>query len=380
VAVIVLGGSEARCIADACGWGWRPCRDDVAGVGTVVVFGTFDDMLAVLRTRPAHTLWRPTAQRLPLPRGAPWALARLDLVVAPDEVVGRAIAASGVTTAVIPPAIEARGAPLGITLRPHSTKLGIAVILDTLDHTAGAAMTLLSVLARGLVRRCARCGGFPPIAFDSRTGRAVPAGSCGCGGDIVPIAPLDLRAYLTVQDHDRPPWAHDYLSGVRSWLELDDRVVLDGDSSVDSATTETELVSFIANFDINLSASGTPSLPRGVLLAAAAGVPSIVPVAGSAVDLAWVRPCGHRTETLTDDSVRVCFDLADATRVILELVEHTEERHLLGESARRAAADHHVSRLAPRWTQLVERVRTGRERPLLLGRGAHLFERAGGAR
>lgn len=357
--VIMLGGAEARGLAGALGCRWSPLAD-LGRVGmdtadTVVVFGAFDDVLAALRTGPARILWRPMGQPTPLPRRAPWVLRRLDLVVAPDDVVGRVVAAAGAPTTVLPPAVDTRWGPAADRLGSASAPWRIAVILDQLDHTAGAAMTLLGALARGRTRRCTGCAGLAPFRFSPVTAQPAAAEPCPCGGNLASIAPLDVQGYITVSDERRPSWTHEYLTGVRSWLELEDVVVLD-DREVVEPRSESELMSSIADFDLHLSAGTGPSLPRGVFVAGAAGVPSIVPGYGAAAGVPWLRTCRYRTETLADDSLRVWLDLADAARLVVDLVEVAETRRLAAEAARSAVARHDVRLLAPRWRRILDQV------------------------
>jgi hypothetical protein len=356
MSLVMLGGPEARCVGGACGARWTPRVADTSSDDTVVVFATFEGLAAALRRSPARIVWRPVAQPLPLPRRAPWVLSRVDLVVATDEVMGDAIASQGMApTVVLPPAIDLAAAPPADSARRSTTGLRVAMVFDTLDHNATAALTLLAALATGAISTCDRCG-TAPFRFSPVTAQLVPATSCGCGRTMVTHGPLDVHGYLSVQDEALAPWTYDYLVHVRRALGLDARVVFDGDDGVEWPTTDGELIGRLASFDLHLSASGTPSLPRGAFLAAAAGIPSVVPDCGAATGLTWLRTCGYRTDTRGDDSVRVWLDLAGAATEILRLGERAEERGALGQRARQAVVGHDVGQLSRSWHVLLDRV------------------------
>ena len=352
-AVQVRGGAEARLVADACEAAWMPLRAAGAAGQTVVVFGSFDELLTVLRARPARTVWRPVGQRLPLPRGAAWALRRVDVVVAPDVLLARSV--GSVPTVVIPTAV-ARDHDIDdiddIDASRAHEGLRILVVLEALDHAAGAALTVLAALAHGLVETCAACGCDAPLTFSPLTARQVAAPACPCGGELVRQPALDLRAHVVLPDADDTPWAHEYVAGLRSWFDLEERV------TIAEATDATEPLP--AGFDLHLCAGGGAAVPRGVYVAAAAGLPTIMAGHGTiadadAADVLGVRPCGYRTETIADDTVRVHLDLAHACRSVLDLAADADERCRLGAAARAASADHDIERLVPAWRRVLDR-------------------------
>lgn len=380
-----IGGAEARLLAATCGRPWVPGADlsarpaaSAASRGTVVVFGTYDDLLTVLRTRPARTIWRPTGVRLPLSREAPWALRRVHVAVAPDDLVGDAVAAAGAPTIVIPEAIAGPGRPRPDVPRPAGDRGGpppgvrIAVVVDALDHTPGAALTVIAALAGGVTGTCARCARVPPVTFSPHTAHLVEPPACPCGGAFVPAPALDVTARVTLGADVRTAWALEYLTGLRTWFGLEDRVVLDDPAVLPAPPDPFDPFDPFdafdpfdpfhpfddrgdrpAPFDLHLVAGGAVSVPRGVLRAGAAGVPSVVAGYGACATRAGVRPCGFRTETIADDTVRVHADLADAAAAIVALTRQPVALHRLAGAARAAADAHDVDHLVPLWARVL---------------------------
>lgn len=365
----MLGGAEARLVAQTCHIPWRPLHDHASADDLVVVFGTFEELLAVLRTRPASTLWRPTNHRLPLPPGAAWALRRLHRVVAPDEVTAAATRAAGASTVVVAPmvpplptrdATRASGRTRGPG--PPGAELLVGVVLDTLDHHAGAALAVLAGLARGRLRWCSRCDAtLAPRVDPVRAGpTAVTRCPCGSAVEVVPARPL--RAFVAVLDESQPLWGLEYLRGLRSWLGLADVVELD-DGPV---AVEEHVMGRLQGVHVALAAGSGPAAPRGALLAAGAGVPALVPDHGEAASGRWGTPCAVRTETVADGSVRVHLDPGATARALLAVsAARGAPRRAPGEttSAWQACLP---EVLAPQWWRVLARADSSVTRPGLV--------------
>ena len=363
----MIGGSDARALATDLGWRWWPAARAARASEVCVLWGPLP---WAARTRPGirarRVIWRCSDTPLPLPRGSIWALRAFDAVVAGDRCTAAAVRLSGAPVVAIPPGVDWPAPPpvpramLGAT----PGDLLIACALDGADERAATALWLCGLFAGGHYGVCPGCTRARPSRFDATRAAWVPVTRCGCGARLQPAAPRRVHLYLHAAGS--PIRSTLDLGQVRSWLGLDRVVTLNGDAGLGAATDDTELTARLGAADLQLLPLDGPALPRALLLAATAGVVTILPdvgvpddglAQGGGAEFGAARLVPARLETTAFGTLRAHLDPGPTLDALRELATDEEGRAALGVAARSRSADYARDAVARRWRALISSLR-----------------------